>query len=83
MTINDIEIKRAEMAAKDRERKMAAQREREKSLVPLRIDSQTVIYVTPDKCNAEYAEKYREKRNTGKSLGNATDAADAVFNRCK
>ena len=30
-------------------------------LVPLRIDSHTVIYVKPEKATREYAEKYRER----------------------
>ena len=30
-------------------------------LVPLRIDSHTVIYVKPEKATHEYAEEYREK----------------------
>lgn len=30
-------------------------------LVPLRIDSHTVIYVKPEKATPEYAEEYREK----------------------
>lgn len=29
---------------------------------PLRIDHRTVIYVTKDKCNAEYAESFRKRR---------------------
>lgn len=31
------------------------------ALVPLRIDSHTVIYVKPEKATPEYAEQYREK----------------------
>ena len=31
------------------------------TLVPLRIDSHTVIYVKPEKATPEYAEEYREK----------------------
>lgn len=61
MTINDIEIKRAEKSAKELKRIMKFQREREKKLLPLRIDFQTVIWVTPDKCNKQYARMYREK----------------------
>lgn len=38
------------------------QREREKNLYPLRITPTTVIYVTKDKCTAEYAEKYRKEK---------------------
>ena len=30
-------------------------------LVPLRLDSHTVIYVKPEKATPEYAEQYREK----------------------
>jgi len=30
-------------------------------LVPLRIDSRTVIYVPPEKCNEEHAAAYRRK----------------------
>ena len=43
---------------------IARQREREKHLFPLRIDKTTAIYVTKEKCNPEYAERYkREKLN--------------------
>lgn len=40
------------------------------SLVSLRIDSHTVIMVTPDKATPEYAEQYREKlsKNSYKSI---------------
>ncbi len=31
------------------------QRERERHLFPIRVNAQTVIYVTRDKCNADYA----------------------------
>lgn len=34
---------------------VARQKERERTLRPLRITPTTVIYVTPDKCNPEYA----------------------------
>lgn len=37
------------------------QRQRERKLVPLRIDNRTVIYVTKDKQTPEYAEAYRKK----------------------
>lgn len=37
------------------------QKKREKKLFPLRIDSRTVIYVSKNKCNSEYAQKYKEK----------------------
>jgi hypothetical protein len=33
------------------------------TLVSLRIDAKTIIQVTPDKCNEEYAQLYRDKRN--------------------
>jgi hypothetical protein len=36
-------------------------------LVPLRLDSHTVIYVKPEKATPEYAEQYREKLNKTKS----------------
>lgn len=32
-----------------------------KELVPLRINEKTIIYVTPDKQNEEYAESYRQR----------------------
>lgn len=32
-----------------------------KTEVPLRIDSRTVIYVTPDKATEEYAEQWRQR----------------------
>lgn len=38
-----------------------AQRERERNLYPLRINSTTVIYVTKEKCTQEYAKKMRKK----------------------
>lgn len=34
----------------------------EESLMPLRISRNTVILVKPDKCNEEYAEKYRKEK---------------------
>lgn len=34
-------------------------RERGQQKYPLRINRQTVIFVTKDKCNEEYAEEYR------------------------
>lgn len=46
---------------KNLEECIAAHREREKSLYPLRINRTTVIYVTKDKCTPEYAEKYAGK----------------------
>lgn len=30
---------------------------------PLRIDRHTIIYVTADKCNEEYAQLWRERRD--------------------
>lgn len=38
-------------------------RERGKECFPLRINRQTVIYVTKDKCNEQYAEEYRRRIN--------------------
>ncbi len=38
------------------------QMRKEKHLFPLRITSTTVIYVTKEKCNAAYAERYRRER---------------------
>ena len=44
---------------------MAKEKKEEKKL-PLRIDARTVIYVTEDKCNEEYAQKVRTRyRNSG------------------
>lgn len=42
---------------------IAAQLEKDKRTrkYPLRINKQTVIFVSKDKCNEEYAEKYRKK----------------------
>ena len=39
-------------------------------LVPLRLDSHTVLYVKPEKATPEYAEEYREKlsKNSYKSI---------------
>ena len=39
-------------------------------LVPLRLDSHTVLYVKPEKATPEYAEHYREKlsKNSYKSI---------------
>lgn len=34
----------------------------EESLMPLRISRNTVILVKPEKCNKEYAEKYRKEK---------------------
>lgn len=34
----------------------------EESLRPLRISRNTVILVKPEKCNEEYAEKYRKEK---------------------
>lgn len=38
-----------------------AQRDRERNLYPLRINSTTVIYVTKRNCTEAYAEKFRKK----------------------
>lgn len=38
-----------------------AQRDRERNLYPLRINSTTVIYVTKGNCTEAYAEKFRKK----------------------
>lgn len=46
----------------DAERLVEEHREVEKRLYPLRIDQRTVIYVTKDKCNAKYAESFRQRR---------------------
>ena len=40
---------------------VAAQKNREKKLFPLRLNSKTVIYVTKDKQNSYYAEKAKKK----------------------
>jgi hypothetical protein len=40
---------------------IAAQKKREQKLVPLRLNSKTVIYVTKDKQNTYYAEKAKKK----------------------
>jgi len=40
---------------------VAAQKNREKKLFPLRLNSKTVIYVTKDKHNMYYAEKAKKK----------------------
>lgn len=42
---------------------IAAQLEKDKRIrkYPLRINKQTVIFVSKEKCNEEYAEKYRKK----------------------
>ena len=46
------------------------QRKVERKLYPLRIDSRTVIYVTKDKCNADYRELYKtEKLNKNCCIG--------------
>ena len=46
----------------DAERLVKEHREVEKRLYPLRIDQRTVIYVTKNKCNAQYAESFRQRR---------------------
>lgn len=46
---------------KGTEKAIIAQKQRETRLYPLRINHQTVILVTKDKCNEEYANKFREK----------------------
>ena len=40
---------------------VAAQKNREQKLFPLRLNSKTVIYVTKDKHNPYYAEKAKNK----------------------
>lgn len=42
------------------------QRQREKTLFPLRINASTYIYVTKKKCTKEYAEKYRKEKIEGR-----------------
>lgn len=39
-----------------------AQREREKSLYPIRVSSTTVIYVTKKKATKEYADEYKRTK---------------------
>lgn len=46
----------------DAERLAEMHRETENGKYPLRIDHRTVIYVTKDKCNAKYAESFRQRR---------------------
>ncbi|WP_321331863.1 hypothetical protein [uncultured Bacteroides sp.] len=43
------------------EKMIKAQRKRERKLHPLRLNSKTVIYVTKDKNNPQYAESMRIK----------------------
>lgn len=43
------------------EGKPLAQKYKTTTLVPLRIDNHTVIYVRPEKATEEYAEQYRKK----------------------
>lgn len=38
-------------------------KKREKPLFPLRINRQTVIYVTKEKCNSRYKEEYLKRMN--------------------
>ena len=44
------------------------QKNKEKSLRPLRIDSKTVIYVTDEKCNEAYRNAYLDKLSKRKIL---------------
>ena len=37
--------------------------DKQKQKYPLRIDKNTVIYVTEEKCNEQYAQKVRTKYN--------------------
>lgn len=41
---------------------IARQREREKNLYPIRISGTTVIYVTRNKANSQYAEEYKRDK---------------------
>ena len=41
---------------------IARQREREKNLYPIRVSGTTVIYVTRNKANSQYAEKYKRDK---------------------
>lgn len=61
MLTDTVERAREERLLRELQRRIAACREREKSLVPLRIDRRTVIMVPPGKCNEAYAQAYREK----------------------
>lgn len=47
---------------------------RNKRLYPLRINKTTVIYVTKDKCNQEYRQKFIAKIN-GEAANNCVGAA--------
>lgn len=49
--------------SEDLDEVIAAQLEKDKRTrkYPLRINKQTVIFVSKEKCNEEYAEKYRKK----------------------
>lgn len=41
---------------------IARQREREKKLYPIRVSGTTVIYVTRNKANSQYAEEYKRDK---------------------
>lgn len=44
------------------EERMKMQRDKEKKLVPLRIDEKTVLLMRKSNCNEKYAEEYRKRR---------------------
>lgn len=48
--------------SKGRNEKIRKYYRHEESLMPLRISRNTVILVKPEKCNEEYAEKYRKEK---------------------
>ena len=70
----------------DAERLVETQREVEKKLYPLRIDSRTVIYVTKDKCTPEYAAKKRKEFGLAQTVevkGHASKTATVDVERLR
>ena len=52
---------RANPRPEDLQQAAEAQRRRERHLFPLRVNRQTVIYVTRPRCNAAYADEWRRR----------------------
>ena len=48
---------------------------RGQKLLPLRINAKTVIYVTEDKCNEEYAMRVRSRFSKSTGRGSLNDMA--------
>lgn len=65
--------------SKELKRNIARQREREKNLVSLRVDSKTVIFVKPENATPEYAAAYDAKVRKNRYIYRSEFKKEAVI----